>query len=155
MKKLVSAGEILVEIMATDDRRGFLEPVPLIGPFPSGAPAIFIDQVAKLGQPGGMIGCVGDDDFGRVNLERLRAGRRRRLGDRGSPGRATGSAFVALPGRRLRDFVFNIRHSAGGAIAATSARRGADRPTPTISMSWARRCPRPPCEAGACRRPSG
>ena len=47
------------------------EPIPLVGPFPSGAPAIFIDQVAKLGQPCGMIACVGADDFGRVNLDRL------------------------------------------------------------------------------------
>ena len=71
MKKVVTIGEILVEIMATDPGDGFLEPIPLVGPFPSGAPAIFIDQAAKLGQPCGIIGCVGDDDFGRLNLDRL------------------------------------------------------------------------------------
>jgi sugar/nucleoside kinase (ribokinase family) len=44
----------------------------LVGPFPSGAPAIFIDQVGRLGRPGGIIGCVGDDDFGWLNIDRLR-----------------------------------------------------------------------------------
>ena len=71
MLKVVTLGEILVEIMADERGHGFREPLRLVGPFPSGAPAIFIDQVAKLGQPCGIIACVGDDDFGRVNLERL------------------------------------------------------------------------------------
>ena len=37
------------EIVATTKGNGFLEAQPLIGPFPSGAPAIFIDQLGKLG----------------------------------------------------------------------------------------------------------
>ncbi|TIU67915.1 MAG: sugar kinase, partial [Mesorhizobium sp.] len=40
MRKLVSAGEILVEIMAERIGKSFLEPGPLLGPYPSGAPAI-------------------------------------------------------------------------------------------------------------------
>ena len=52
MKSILTIGEILVEIMATDKGDGFLEPVKLVGPFPSGAPAIFIDQAAKFGQAG-------------------------------------------------------------------------------------------------------
>jgi hypothetical protein len=72
MKSILAIGEILVEIMATDKGNGFLEPVKLVGPFPSGAPAIFVDQAAKFGQPAAIIGCVGNDDFGRVNLDRLR-----------------------------------------------------------------------------------
>ena len=38
MKKVVTIGEILVEIMATEPGDGFLAPIPLVGPFPSGAP---------------------------------------------------------------------------------------------------------------------
>ena len=49
MKKLLTVGEILVEIMAVEPGYGFRAPIPLIGPFPSGAPAIFIDQAARLG----------------------------------------------------------------------------------------------------------
>src|SRR5215217_2329334 len=68
----VCVGEILVEIMATSIGDGFLEPVGLVGPFPSGAPAIFIDQCARIGGSAAMIGAVGEDDFGKVNIERLR-----------------------------------------------------------------------------------
>jgi len=70
---VVTIGEILVEIMAVEPGRGFREPIPLVGPFPSGAPAIFIDQMARFGHPCGIVGCVGNDDFGHLNLERLRA----------------------------------------------------------------------------------
>ena len=62
--RIVTIGEILVEIMATQPGDGFRAPIELTGPYPSGAPAIFIDQVAKLGQPCAIISCVGDDDFG-------------------------------------------------------------------------------------------
>ena len=43
MTKVVTLGEILVEIVATEPGHGFRQPVRLVGPFPSGAPAIFID----------------------------------------------------------------------------------------------------------------
>jgi len=69
--KVATLGEILVEIVAEERGHGFRQPVQLVGPFPSGAPAIFIDQVAKLGQACGIISCVGDDDFGWLNLKRL------------------------------------------------------------------------------------
>ena len=36
----ITVGEILVEIMATTRGEGFLEPIDLTGPYPSGAPAI-------------------------------------------------------------------------------------------------------------------
>ena len=94
MKSILTIGEILVEIMATDKGDGFLEPVKLVGPFPSGAPAIFIDQAAKFGQPAAIIGCVGNDDFGRVNLDRLRRDGVNVEGIRIDPETATGSAFV-------------------------------------------------------------
>src|SRR6185437_16253379 len=70
---VVTIGEILVEIMAVESGQGFRAPIPLIGPFPSGAPAIFIDQMARFGHPCGIVGCVGNDDFGYLNLERLRS----------------------------------------------------------------------------------
>ena len=127
MKKVITVGEILVEIMATEIGDGFLEPIPLVGPFPSGAPAIFIDQVAKLGQPCGMIGCVGQDDFGRVNIERLRRDGVDVSAIAVDPDRPTGSAFVRYRADGSRDFVYNIRHSASGAIAPTAAADGADR----------------------------
>jgi sugar/nucleoside kinase (ribokinase family) len=113
---VVTIGEILVEIMATEPGAGFLAPTPLIGPFPSGAPAIFIDQCGKVGQPCGMIGCVGRDDFGKVNLDRLRADGVDVSAIRVHPELVTGSAFVRYRPDGGRDFVFNIKHSASGAI---------------------------------------
>lgn len=121
MKKIVTIGEILVEIMATEPGDGFLEPIALVGPFPSGAPAIFIDQAGRLGQPCGMIGRVGDDDFGRVNLRRLARDGVDVSAVAVDPGAATGSAFVRYRRDGDRDFVFNIRRSASAGIAIDAA----------------------------------
>ena len=117
---LITAGEILVEIMATTIGTGFREPQGLIGPFPSGAPAIFIDQAARLGARCALIGAVGDDDFGRVNLDRLAGHGVDISAIAVHPGMATGSAFVRYRPDGSRDFVFNIRHSASGRIALTA-----------------------------------
>ena len=121
MPKVATLGEILVEIVAEERGHGFRQPVQLVGPFPSGAPAIFIDQVAKLGQACGIISCVGDDDFGWLNLKRL--------GDDGVdvkaievlPGFVTGSAFVRYRDSGDRDFVYNISNSACGQVRLTDA----------------------------------
>ena len=123
MKKIVTIGEIVVEVMATEPGRGFLEPLALVGPFPSGAPAIFIDQVGRLGQPCGMIGRVGDDDFGRINTRRLAADGVDVSAIAVDPEAATGSAFVRYRDDGDRDFVFNIRHSANGGLALDAAGR--------------------------------
>ncbi|HKI14485.1 MAG TPA: sugar kinase [Roseiarcus sp.] len=123
MKAIVTIGEILVEIMATERGDGFLEPVKLIGPFPSGAPAIFVDQAARFGQPAAIIGCVGDDDFGRVNLNRLRRDGVDVSGVRIDPEAATGSAFVRYRTDGSRAFVFNIKQSASGRIELDEAAR--------------------------------
>ena len=94
MVKVTSLGEILVEIMAEDKGHGFRHRIRLLGWFPRGAPAIFIDQVATLAQPCGIIGCVGDDDFGRLNITRLRDDGVDTRAIEVRPGDATGSAFV-------------------------------------------------------------
>src|SRR5262249_31044177 len=98
---------------------GFRSVMDLIGPFPSGAPAIFIDQVAKLGQPCGIISCVGSDDFGALNVERLRADGVDVSAIEFTTKAVTGSAFVRYRTDGERDFVFNIEHSACGLIRNT------------------------------------
>lgn len=116
MKKVLVIGEILAEIMADTIGNGFREPIALTGPYPSGAPAIFIDQVARMGQPCVILSTVGDDDFGRVNLDRLAADGVDVSGVGIHPDRPTGSAFVRYRADGSRDFIFNIRHSACGAL---------------------------------------
>lgn len=120
-KRVVTIGEILVEIMAKEAGMGFLTPIDLVGPYPSGAPAIFIDQVGRLGQPAGLVSAVGDDDFGRLNLARLEADGVDVSAVSVHPDRPTGSAFVRYRPDGARDFVFNIRHSASGALERTAA----------------------------------
>jgi tagatose kinase len=119
----ITIGEILVEIMATDRGTGFLEPITLIGPYPSGAPAIFIDQCARIGGSAGIIACVGDDDFGRVNVARLHADGADVSAISTSAEFPTGSAFVRYRNDGSRDFVFNIARSAAAQIDLTAAAR--------------------------------
>ncbi|HMQ56912.1 MAG TPA: sugar kinase [Rhizobiaceae bacterium] len=121
MKKVVVIGEILVEIMADTPGDGFRAPQPLTGPFPSGAPAIFADQMARLVQPVALVSAVGDDDFGRLNLERLQRDGVDVSAVLVDPDRPPGSAFVRYRHDGSRDFVFNIRHSAAGRAHRTVA----------------------------------
>ena len=115
----VTVGEILVEIMATTIGPGFLTTQPLIGPYPSGAPAIFIDQCGRMGCPSAMIGAVGSDDFGRVNLDRLQRDGVDISAVAIDPAFPTGSAFVRYRDDGTRDFVFNIATSAAARFGWT------------------------------------
>lgn len=116
MKRVFVAGEILVEVMADTIGAGFCEPLALTGPFPSGAPAIFADQVGQMNHPVSIASCVGDDDFGRLNLRHLEGHGVDVSAIQIDADRPTGSAFVRYRPDGARDFVFNIAHSASGAF---------------------------------------
>ena len=71
MTEIMTMGEMIVEIMREKadmplDKAGVFK-----GPYPSGAPAIFIDTVARLGHGAAIVGGVGDDDFGKCLTSRL------------------------------------------------------------------------------------
>ncbi len=119
MARIVTLGETLVEIMADTKGLGFREPMALTGPFPSGAPAIFIDQAARMGGDCAYISAVGDDDFGRLNLDRLAADGVDISAIRIDPSLPTGHAFVRYRPDGNRDFCFNIVHSACGTTRRT------------------------------------
>jgi sugar/nucleoside kinase (ribokinase family) len=119
---ILTMGEILVEIMATERGQSFRQPGTLIGPYASGAPAIFIDQVAKTGSRCSMIGCVGDDDFGALNVERLRSDGVDVSGIAVIKSATTGSAFVTYREDGERDFIYNIANSASGHLSAGNIR---------------------------------
>ena len=121
MSKIVTIGEIVVEIMAEEPGNGFREPLALRGPYPSGAPAIFIDQVARLGQPCGLISCVGDDDFGWINIDRLKRDGVDVSAIQVTSEQVTGTAFVRYKPDGDRDFVYNIKNSACGHTRVTKA----------------------------------
>jgi tagatose kinase len=117
----ITVGEILVEIVATTEGDGFLDAQPLVGPYSSGAPAIFIGQCGKIGGQAAMIGAVGDDDFGRLNLNRLRADGVDVAAIAIDPDFPTGSAFVRYRTSGARDFVYNIATSAAARFGWTPA----------------------------------
>jgi len=72
MCEIWAMGEMLVEIMRPRVGMELFEEGEFLGPFPSGAPVIFIDTVARLGHTAGILGGVGKDDFGRNILDRLK-----------------------------------------------------------------------------------
>jgi D-tagatose-bisphosphate aldolase class II non-catalytic subunit len=116
MARVVVIGEILVEMMARDVGQTFLRPGQFMGPYASGAPAIFAEQAARTGCEVALIGTVGCDDFGTLNVERLRRSGVDVSHIRRHASLPTGSAFVTYAADGSRSFVFNIAHSAAGAI---------------------------------------
>ncbi len=119
--EIIAIGEALVEIMRTRIDDPLDSASDFVGPFPSGAPAIFADQAARLGHKVGFIGAVGDDDFGTCQLERLRAdGLDVSLCPR-VPDRATGVAFVTYFSDGNRRFLYHITHAAAGQMPELNA----------------------------------
>ncbi len=108
MKSIWTMGEILVEIMRPQADMPLDQAGAFLGPFPSGAPAIFIDTVARLGRPAGIIGGVGEDDCGMCVLSRLQQdGVDCRYVIR-YPGYATAVAFVTYFLDGSRKFLYHI-----------------------------------------------
>lgn len=116
MPKVITVGEILVEIMSKEVNQGFLKPGEFLGPYPSGAPAIFIDQVARMGISCGIIARVGSDDFGLLNKERLKSDGVDTSNILETPGYTTGTAFVTYFADGSRKFIFHFTHSAAGML---------------------------------------
>jgi sugar/nucleoside kinase (ribokinase family) len=119
--EIIAIGEALVEIMRTRVDDPLDRASEFVGPFPSGAPAIFADQAARLGHKVGFIGAVGDDDFGACQLERLRSdGLDISLCPR-VPDRATGVAFVTYFSDGSRRFLYHIAQAAAGQMPELNA----------------------------------
>ncbi|MEM6757904.1 MAG: sugar kinase [Pseudomonadota bacterium] len=113
-------GEILVEFVATAPGSGFTEPLELIGPYPSGAPAIFTDQCAKMGGQAAIIGAVGQDDFGALCVARLAQDGVDVSAVSEIPDVPTGTAFVRYRSDGDRNFIFNMWTSAAGKLEWTT-----------------------------------
>lgn len=101
-------GEMIVEIMRTEEGVPLDCPGLFKGPFPSGAPAIFIDTAARLGHSAGIIGGVGKDDFGKNILDRLRKDGVDCSYVLESETGATGVAFVTYFSDGSRKFIFHM-----------------------------------------------
>ena len=108
MPEVLTMGEMLVEIMRPRSGMSLSDPGDFLGPFPSGAPAIFIDTVARLGHSAGIIGGVGKDDFGACILTRLRGHDVDVRWVLEVPDRSTAVAFVTYFPDGSRKFIYHI-----------------------------------------------
>lgn len=108
MAEIIVMGEMLVEIMREQENEELYEPGVFRGPFPSGAPAIFIDTAARLGCSTAIIGGVGKDDFGKNILDRLRKDGVDCSHVLESTERSTGVAFVTYYSDGSRKFIFHM-----------------------------------------------
>ncbi len=101
-------GEILVEVMRPRAGMVLDQAGEFLGPVPSGAPAIFLDTVARVGHPAGIIGGVGEDEFGQCVLGRLERDGVDCRYVRRYPGFATAVAFVTYFADGSRKFLYHI-----------------------------------------------
>ena len=113
-------GELLAEFLSRNPHQKFTQPGEFIGPFPSGAPAIFAAQVAKLCHRAIFFGCVGNDDFARLIIERLRHEGVITDGIHVMNNAVTGTAFVSYQNPQQRDFVFVTDVARANLLAATA-----------------------------------
>jgi len=114
--QIVSLGELLVEIMREKVDQPLGVAGTFVGPFASGAPAIFIDAVARLGVNCGFIGTVGEDDFGRLIVKRLERDGVDTTYIRSLSDYTTGVAFVTYFSDGSRKFIYHLSRAASGKI---------------------------------------
>lgn len=116
MNKIFVIGEILIEMMAEKKDQTFSQSGNFSGPYASGAPAIFIDQVARFGIPAAIISAVGNDDFGKMCLTRLKEDGVDIKYVKTVQNIPTGVAFVRYNGDGSRNFIFHLNNAACGRI---------------------------------------
>lgn len=113
---IITAGEMLVEFVSHTTGCGLTKLSTFSGPYPSGAPAIFADQAAKVGAKSAIIGSVGTDPFGDILTTRLiNDGVDMRFVDK-SANHTTGTAFVSYFDDGSRTFVFHMNGTAADQI---------------------------------------
>jgi len=124
--KIYTMGEILVEIMRDTVDSPLGEVGRFLGPYPSGAPAIFISAVAQLGHDAKIWGGVGKDRFGECLLNRLNSDGVDCSHINVVPGQATAVAFVAYDSSGGREFIYHI----DGTPAVSAVFAAEDAPVP-------------------------
>ncbi len=94
----------------------FWMPGEFLGPYPSGAAAIFIHAMACLGHETGYLATIGMDDFGTCLINRLeRSGVRTDWVYR-VEGHTTGVAFTRFRSDGSREFIYHAGHAAVGQL---------------------------------------
>lgn len=109
---VATIGEILVEFVSHRKNCALRDVSEYSGPYPSGAPAIFLDQAARMGAETEMVGGIGDDGFGHAVLNRLKADGVGTAGVTVNANKSTGVAFVSYFDSGARDFIFHLNNTA-------------------------------------------
>lgn len=136
MPDFVTVGEALVEIMRPDRGQPLDRPGQFLGPFASGAPAIFAVAAARLGLSVGLISGLGDDAFGRLLRNRLQEAGVELSGVQTVPDYCTGIAFVGYAASGRREFVFHLRHSASSQVKVADLPGDYAARTPFAGVRW-------------------
>lgn len=105
---IYTAGEMLAEFVSHEVGCNLQKTTTFSGPYPSGAPAIFIDQVARVGGNAAVIGSIGDDPFGEMLRNRLMRDGVDTTHLQTSENLTTGAAFVSYFEDGSRTFVFHM-----------------------------------------------
>ena len=114
---IYTAGEMLAEFVSHEIGCNLRKTTTFSGPYPSGAPAIFIDQVARVGGTAAVIGSVGNDPFGDMLRQRLATDGVDTTHLHTSATHTTGTAFVSYFEDGSRTFVFHMDGTAADDFA--------------------------------------
>jgi len=117
---IFAVGELLVEYVSHRKGCALRTLSEYSGPFPSGAPAICIDQAARVGAATKIFGGVGADNFGNALIDRLQANGVETSGIATFSNKTTGVAFVSYFDDGNRTFIFHLNNTAADAIIAES-----------------------------------
>ena len=109
-----SLGELLVEVFRKGLDIPFHTPGEFLGPYPSGAPAIFAHAISCLGYPTGLFATIGQDDFGRCLMDRVAQSGVQTKWITSLDSRTTGVAFTLFHQDGSREFIYHSTHSAVG-----------------------------------------
>lgn len=117
---IIAVGELLVEFVSHREGCELRNLAEYSGPYPSGAPAICIDQASRVGAPTQIFGAVGDDNFGKALTDRLAQNGVDTKGVTSVSGKSTGVAFVSYFSDGSRTFIFHLNNTAADAIELRS-----------------------------------
>lgn len=109
-------GDLLVEIMRQNIDDTLDQPGIFLGPYPSGASGIFINAISRLGIKSSFIGAVGNDDFGKMILRRLKKNNVDISYTKIVDDYTTGVAFVTYFNDGSRKFIYHLSRAATGQI---------------------------------------
>ena len=117
---VITLGELIVEFVSNEIDCGLKKITTFSGPFPSGAPAIFINQASKVGAKTKIYGSIGNDIFGESLINRLKNDGVDTTDIQKLEGISTGTAHVSYFSDKSRVFIFHIEGSAAEQVTLSN-----------------------------------